>query len=89
MLWTIVGITAALLTTFGFVPQCIKMIKTKSVKDLSGLTLVQFSIGIALWMLYGIYLHDFIIIGANAVSLCILLITLGFYIRLSQHIQNL
>ncbi len=84
MLWTLVGITAALLTMFGFVPQCIKMWKTKSVKDVSGMTLVQFSIGVTLWMFYGIHLRDYIIIAANAVSLSTLLIALGLYIKLNQ-----
>jgi len=87
MSWTIVGIAAASLTMFGFVPQIIKMWKTHSVKDVSGLTLVQFSAGSALWMLYGIHLQDFIVIGANAISLAALFIALGFYLRLSRNIQ--
>ena len=87
MSWTIIGIAAASLTMFGFVPQIIKMWKTHSVKDVSGLTLLQFSVGSALWMLYGIHLQDFIVIGANAISLAALFITLGFYLRLSRNIQ--
>jgi MtN3 and saliva related transmembrane protein len=85
MLWTIIGITAALLTMFGFIPQCVKMWKTKSVRDVSGATLVQFSIGVTLWMLYGIHLKDYIIIGANAVSLSTLLMALGLYIKLNRY----
>jgi MtN3 and saliva related transmembrane protein len=84
MLWTLVGIAAAFLTMFGFVPQCIKMWKTKSVKDVSGITLGQFSFGVALWMFYGIHLKDFIIIGANAISLGTLVLALGLYIKLNQ-----
>jgi MtN3 and saliva related transmembrane protein len=88
MSWTIVGIAAASLTMFGFVPQIIKMWKTHSVKDVSGLTLLQFSAGSALWMLYGIHLQDFIVVGANAISLAALFIALGFYLRLSRNIQG-
>jgi MtN3 and saliva related transmembrane protein len=88
MLWTIVGIAAASLTMFGFFPQVIKMWKTHSVKDVSGLTLVQFSVGAAFWMLYGIHLHDFIIIGANAISLAIVLIAVGLYLKLNHGIQR-
>jgi MtN3 and saliva related transmembrane protein len=84
MLWTFIGITAAFLTMFGFVPQCVKMWKKKSVKDVSGMTLVQFSIGVTLWMFYGIHLRDYIIIAANAVSLSTLLLALGLYIKLNQ-----
>ena len=84
MFWTIIGIAAAALTMFGFIPQGIKMYKTRSAKDVSGWTLVQFTIGGTLWLLYGIHLNDYIIIGANAVSLCTLFIDLGIYIRLNQ-----
>jgi MtN3 and saliva related transmembrane protein len=88
MSWTIIGVAAASLTMFGFVPQIIKMWKTHSVKDVSGLTLLQFSAGSALWMLYGIHLQDLILIGANAISLAALFIALGFYLRLSRNIQG-
>jgi MtN3 and saliva related transmembrane protein len=82
--WTILGIVAASLTMFGFVPQIVKMWTTHSVKDVSGLTLAQFSAGATLWMLYGIHLQDFIVIGANAISLATLLIALGLYWKLNQ-----
>jgi MtN3 and saliva related transmembrane protein len=88
MVWMVLGIAAAALTMFGFVPQIIKMWRTHSVKDVSGLTLVQFGVGVALWMLYGIHLKDFIIIGANAVSLATLIIALGFYVKLNRGIQR-
>jgi len=86
--WAILGIAGASLTMFGFVPQILKMWKTQSAEDVSGLTLVQFGAGVTLWMLYGIHLRDFIIIGANAVSLAILIIALGFYAKLSQGIRR-
>jgi MtN3 and saliva related transmembrane protein len=88
MVWTIVGIAAASLTMSGFVPQVIKMWKTHSVKDVSGLTLVLFSVGAALWMLYGIHLQDLIIIGANAIALAILLIAVGLYLKFNHGIQR-
>ena len=87
MSWTILGIAAASLTMFGFVPQIVKMWKTHSVKDVSGLTLIQFSVGATLWMLYGMHLEDFIIIGANAISLATLLLALGLYLKLNQGIE--
>jgi MtN3 and saliva related transmembrane protein len=88
MLWMVLGIAAASLTMFGFVPQIIKMWKTHSANDVSGLTLIQFGAGVALWMLYGIHLEDFIIIGANATSLATLIIALGFYVKLNNGIQK-
>jgi MtN3 and saliva related transmembrane protein len=88
MVWTIVGVAAASLTMFGFVPQIIKMWKTHSVKDVSGLTLIQFGVGVLLWMLYGIHLQDFIIIGANGISLATILIALGLYLKFNQGMRR-
>ena len=87
MLWIVLGVLAASLTMFGFVPQIIKMWKTHSAKDVSGLTLVQFGAGVTLWMLYGIHRKDYIIIGANAVSLVTLIIALGYFLKLNRGIQ--
>ncbi len=77
--WFIIGVIAALLTTFGFVPQIIKMHRMKSVKDVSLVTLFQFSAGVALWTLYGIYRSDIIIIAANAVSFLTLVVAIALY----------
>jgi len=79
MEWYIVGILAAMLTTFGFVPQIIKMFKTKSAKDVSIATLFQFSLGVILWTLYGIHLGDVIIIVANAIAFVTLVVAIAFY----------
>ena len=84
MLWTCIGITAALLTMFGFVPQVVKMRKTRSAEDVSGFTLIQFSIGAALWILYGTHLGDLIIVGANSISLVITLTAFVLYVKLSK-----
>ncbi|MFA5156108.1 MAG: SemiSWEET transporter [Candidatus Omnitrophota bacterium] len=84
MLWKIVGLTAALLTTFSFVPQIIKVRRSRSVKDVSLITLVQFSAGVFLWALYGIFLRDVIIISANCVTLVTLCILLSLYFKYSK-----
>ena len=73
---------------FGFVPQILKMWKTRSAEDVSGLTLIQFGAGVTLWMLYGIHLRDSIIIGANAVSPATLIIALGFHVKLNRGVQR-
>ena len=80
-MWTIIGFIAAVLTMFGFVPQVLKMYKTKSVTDISFLALSQFTLGIFLWILYGIYLKNPIIIMANSVSLSTLVIALVLYFK--------
>ncbi|MDO9097327.1 MAG: SemiSWEET family transporter [Candidatus Methanoperedens sp.] len=79
MEWYLIGIAAALLTTFGFVPQIIKMYRTKSARDISPITLFQFSAGTILWTLYGWHLGDVIIIAANVISFSILVVEIVFY----------
>lgn len=76
---TIYGIVAALLTTFGFVPQIIKMYETKSAKDVSIITLFQFIIGTSLWTIYGIHIGDYIIVIANIITAMTLIIAIILY----------
>ncbi|MBU1091119.1 MAG: SemiSWEET transporter [Candidatus Omnitrophica bacterium] len=84
MLWEIVGFLAAFLTMFGFLPQVIKIYRTKSVKDLSLLAILQLMLGIFLWLIYGIYLKNFVIILANSVTFLILLATLVLFIKYNK-----
>lgn len=66
---------------FGFLPQIIKIYRTKSAKDLSLITVLQFSFGVFLWVLYGIHIRDSIVIIANSVSLSTFLIALVLYYK--------
>ena len=82
-MWEAIGGLAALLTMFGFVPQSLKIWRLKSARDVSRLTLYQFSVGVFLWMLYGVHLGDPIIIGANGITLITLIIALFLHVRYS------
>ncbi|MFZ2356224.1 MAG: SemiSWEET family transporter [Candidatus Omnitrophota bacterium] len=79
MIWEIIGISAATLTTFSFMPQIIKVLKNKSIKDVSIITLFQFGIGVTLWAIYGIHLKNMIIIMANIISLATIIIMIFLY----------
>ncbi|HUI39840.1 MAG TPA: SemiSWEET family transporter, partial [Methanothrix sp.] len=81
MQWELVGSAAALLTMFGFVPQILKIYRTESVKDVSFYMLFQFTIGIFLWLLYGISISDKILIVSNAVSFLTLIVAIGLYVK--------
>ncbi|MDP2744269.1 MAG: SemiSWEET family transporter [Dehalococcoidia bacterium] len=83
MTWYLIGSLAALLTSFGFVPQMVKMWRTRSVKDISLLTLGQLALGVSLWTVYGVHLRDPIIIAANMISLATLLLGFLLYRRYS------
>ncbi len=77
--WYLLGTLAAVLTTFGFVPQIIKMRKTRSSKDVSLGTLYQFSAGVILWTFYGFHLGDVIIIAANIICFLTLVVAIGLH----------
>ena len=81
MYWEIVGAVAATLTMFGFVPQIAKIHRTRSVKDVSLTMLVQYTVGIFLWILYGIHLENNILIVSNLVAFSTLIVAVGLYLR--------
>ena len=79
MLWKLIGALAAMLTMFSFIPQIIKVLKNKSAKDVSLIMILQLSLGVFLWIVYGFYLRDPIIITANSVTLTSLFVLLLLY----------
>ena len=60
---------AAALTTTSFLPQAIMTLKTRDTESLSLSMYAMFTLGILLWLIYGIYLADTAIIYANAITL--------------------
>ncbi|MBT8234439.1 MAG: SemiSWEET transporter [Saprospiraceae bacterium] len=66
---TIIGLCAAAFTTISFLPQAIKVIKTKHTKDISLLMYIFFTLGVVLWLIYGYCINDFPIIIANSITL--------------------
>ena len=64
-----IGFFAAFCTTFAFLPQAIKVYKTKSTKDISLYMFLIFTIGVLSWLVYGLIINDLPVILANAVTL--------------------
>jgi MtN3 and saliva related transmembrane protein len=81
MHWELIGSSAAVLTMFGFVPQIFKIYKTKSVADVSLFMLLQFCLGMFLWLLYGLHIQDNILIVANTVSFLSLIVAIGLFLK--------
>lgn len=75
------GFVAATLTTLSFVPQLTRIWRTKSAEDLSLSMFSAFSIGIALWLTYGVLRGDAPVIAANAITLGLSLTILALKIR--------
>lgn len=75
---SILGLVAGSLTTIAFLPQVMKTWKTRSAKDLSLGMFSIFTLGVALWLAYGIMINDLPVILANIVTL-VLASTLLFF----------
>lgn len=85
-----IGMLAAICTTFALLPQMLKVIKTKKVEDISLIMYIIFTIGIILWLTYGLILHDPPIIFANSISLVFsgTILTLKIRITLQERKKN-
>ena len=66
---TYIGFFAAFCTTIAFLPQAIKVYKTKSTKDISLYMFLIFTIGVLSWLIYGLIINDWPVILANAITL--------------------
>lgn len=64
-----IGLVAGFCTTTSSVPQLMKMISTKNVRDVSALTYGLMTIGLGLWLIYGVYHHSWPLIICNSISL--------------------
>ena len=63
------GYLAALCTTVAFIPQAIKVYKTKHTKDISLGMFSLLNAGLIFWLIYGLMLNSYPIILANALTL--------------------
>jgi MtN3 and saliva related transmembrane protein len=74
----LIGLIAAICTTCSFLPQVIKIWRSKKTKDVSLLMYAILTTGLFLWLIYGVILKDFPLILANSISLtlstCVLLL---------------
>ncbi|MBL8413140.1 MAG: SemiSWEET transporter [Propionivibrio sp.] len=64
-----IGFIAAILTTLSFVPQVLKVWRSRSAKDISLGMYSLFTLGIAAWLLYGFLIDSWPVILANLVTL--------------------
>ena len=80
----IIGLIAAVCTTFAFVPQVMKVWKTKQTKDLSLRMYSIMFLGILLWLVYDILIDSLSIILANVVTATLVGTILVFIIKGKQ-----
>jgi len=78
-----IGFIAAICTTVAFVPQALKIYKSKTARDISLPMWLIFSFGVFLWLIYGILILSLPIIIANLVTLLLSLFILFFKVKYS------
>ena len=67
----LLGFVAAFCTTIAFVPQVWLIWKRRSAEGVSTLMYVIFTTGVGLWFLYGLMIHSWPVIVANAITLAL------------------
>lgn len=76
-----IGFAAAILTTAAFLPQVYKTWKTKDVSGLSLPMLIMFFVGIALWLVYALFINSPSMIAANAITIVSAFLLIYFKVR--------
>jgi MtN3 and saliva related transmembrane protein len=76
-----VGATGAVLTTLCWLPQALKVIREKETRALSLPATVAFSLGVVLWLVYGLAIGDWPLIGSNAATLALMVPILAMKLR--------
>ena len=82
MAWVdVVGTLAACLTTLSFFPQAWLSFRTRDVSGVSLGMYSVFTVGVALWLVYGLLLRAWPIVAANVVTLVLAVAILGMKLR--------
>ena len=77
MIWEIIGYIAAFCTTFSFLPQIVKAVKTKELDDFSYIYLFVLCFGVFLWLVYGFAISNWVIVVANVPMLVFVVIIIS------------
>lgn len=77
-----IGFLAAFCTTASFIPQAIKVFKTRRTNDISLGMFSLMSFGVACWDIYGILINSAPVIFANSVTFLLSVYILAMKIKL-------
>ena len=75
------GVTGAALTTLCWLPQALKVVREKETRALSLPATAAFTFGVVLWLIYGLAIGDWPLIGSNAVTLALMAVILTMKLR--------
>lgn len=77
----LVGMAGATLTTLCWLPQAVKVIRDKDTRALSLPANLAFTLGVALWLVYGIALDNWPLIGSETITLALMLPIVAMKLR--------
>lgn len=76
-----IGRAAGALTTIAFVPQVVRVVRTRQTRDISLHMFALFVVGVALWLWYGLCLELWPVVIANAITLALAVVILVCKLR--------
>ena len=79
-----IGYLAAALTTSSFVPQALLTVRTRNVSGISLGMYSVFTLGVGLWLAYGVVIGEWPIVIANALTLALAATILGMKIAVER-----
>ena len=77
----ITGYLAGLGTTVSFLPQVLSVVRTKSTEGVSPMMFVIHTTGVILWVVYGVMIQNYIIVGYNVISCMLCSVILCYIVR--------
>jgi len=77
----VVGTAGAVLTTPCWLPQAIRILRTRDTHAISLPATAAFAAGILCWLVYGVAIGDAPLIGANVITFALTLTILGLKLR--------
>ena len=77
----LIGNAGAILTTVCWLPQAIKIIRDREIRALSLPTNLAFTLGMVLWLLYGMALPDWPLIWSSSITVALMLVIVALKIR--------
>ena len=82
------GILAGALTTIAFIPQVLRIVRTRSADDISWGMCSVFAAGTTLWIIWGVMQQAIPVIVANVVTLVLTFVVLALKWRFSKRIRS-
>lgn len=77
----LMGLVAGILTTGSFIPQVLQIIRTRDVSGISVVMYIAFTLGVLLWLVYGLLNAQIALIMTNGITLVLAMTILIMKVR--------